>query len=178
MTDDEKDNGKVTYYYSREARLERASQAIKDLNDPSKRPKGGFFRVLFATRGSRFLLFSIVVMCGAFFFISRYFAFRPRILGNNAVTISVVGAGEKSFFTIKKTVREASGRNLNVEIYTGTVDITVTLPETDNLIWFEKIIFNSEKEEVFTFEAPFREKKLLVLMEAGGEQIRFMANPK
>ena len=173
MMDDELNDGRVTFYYSRENRLKRASQAVKDINEPYVPRKSGLFRTLTSTRPLRFLFLSVITICVAITILSRFlYVEGVRELGNNKVAVSIVGSGENSYITVKKTVMKPGGKSGNTGMpYAGPVNIAVALPDDGNQVYAERIYFGAGEEEIFRFVAPFRGKKLLVLLEAGSEQV-------
>ena len=173
--DDDFNNGRVNFYYSREKRLERASQAVKDINEPYVPRKAGLFRTLTSTRPLRFLFLSVITICVAITILSRFlYVEGVREIGNNKVAVSVIGSGENSYITVRKTMLKSGGKSGNAGIsYAGPVDIAVAIPGEGNQIHVERIYFGPDQEEIFRFVAPFREKKLLILMEAGSDQVHF-----
>jgi hypothetical protein len=164
----------LVFYYSREKRLERASQAVRDMNDASPARKSGLFRTLTSTRPLSLLFVSMVTLCVAVILLSRFSGGgRNAALGNNTVRVSAVTAGEKAYVTVKKNAR-------NDGAYTGPVDTVVSLPvqgEETPPVYVERIYFTMEQEETFRFSVPFTGKKLLVLMEAGDDRVLFTINP-
>ena len=175
-TGKEYDDGRITFYYSREERLKKAPKAVRDINEPYIKPKPNLFRTLTATRPLTFLFISIITICAAMIFLSRFLtAEGVRTLGNNTVSVSVIGAGDASYITIKKTVPDSARQALRQTAgfegtYNGAVDIAVSLPGEGNPIYTERIYFQPVEEEIFRFSAPLRGKKLIILMEAGRER--------
>ena len=173
MTDDELNDGRVNFYYSREKRLQRASQAVKDINEPYVPRKAGLFRTLTSTRPLRFLFLSVITICVAITILSRFlYVEGVREIGNNKVAVSVIGSGENSYITVRKTMLKSGGKSGNAAMpYAGPVDIAVALPDDGSQVYAERIYFGPGQEEIFRFVAPFKGKKLLLLMEAGSEQV-------
>ena len=166
MSDDELNDGRVTYYYTREERLKKAPKSIRDYYNSPKPRRRGFFGIFTSTKPLTFLFLSVITLCVAIIMLSRFLtAEGVRSLGNNTVTVSVIGAGENSYITINKT----SPGNA----YSGAVDVAVSLPGEGNQIYTERIYFGMEEEEIFRLRIPFGGKKLVILMEAGTEQVHF-----
>lgn len=173
MNNDDLNDGRVTFYYSREERLKRASKPVRDINNQVTPQKKGLFRTLTSTKPLTFLFISIITICAALLIMSRFLnAEGVRVIGNNTITVSVIGAGENSYITVRKTVRQKSGHNTDIG-YAGPVDIAVSVSGEGNPIYAERLYFGSEQEEIFRLVAPFRGKKLIILMEAGAERIYF-----
>ena len=174
--DDKYNDGRVTFYYSREERLKRAPRAVQDLNNNSAPQKKGLFRTLTATKPLAFLFISMITICAAVVILSRFLNVEGvRVLGNNTIVVSVIGSGENSYVTVKKTVRKGDSQG---GVYAGPVDIAVSIPEEGNPIHVERLYFGPEEEEIFRFVVPFRGKKLIILMEAGAQRVHFTVVPE
>ncbi|MDR0448764.1 MAG: hypothetical protein LBH07_08860 [Treponema sp.] len=182
--DDEFGNGRYTFYYSREKRLEKASKAVRELNETSSYRKPGLFRTLTATQPLRFLFISIITICAMLFILTRFLNVEGvRVIGNNTVEVSIITARDNSYVTVKKTIKQPGilQKTGQEGAYAGVVDIAVSLSESGNsgghsaeaLVHVEQIYFGPEPEEVFRFSVPFRGKKIFVLMDAGVERILF-----
>ena len=171
--DNDYDDGRLNFYYSREERLKKASQAVRDINDRKVPHKKGLFRTLTATKPLTFLFLSIITICAAMIILSLFMNSEGvRELGNNSVSVSAIGYGENSYITVKKAVKPSGGRRSGHGVaYAGPVDIAVSIPGEGNPIHVERLYFGMENEELFRFIAPFRGKKLVVLMDALSEQV-------
>ncbi|MDE5899579.1 MAG: hypothetical protein K2H09_10025 [Treponemataceae bacterium] len=85
------DSGGLHFYYNREERLARAPEIVREYYaGRGPRPVRGFFRVLVATRGNRFLLFAVVVFMAAVWM----FTF---LSGRNAASIAGTSAELSAF---------------------------------------------------------------------------------
>ena len=62
----------LNFHYSREERLKRAPQSVKDYYDGKMNIKRGIFRSLVATQANRYMLFSIALCMAALFFVSKF----------------------------------------------------------------------------------------------------------
>jgi hypothetical protein len=179
MEDNEiEDDGRITFYYSREERLKRAPQTVRDINELPVHRRKGLFRTLTATRPLAFLFISMITLCVAIGILSWFLSAEAvRTLGNNSVTVSVFGAEDKSYITVKKAVSQAAGGT-----YTGAVDIAVSVSNTknsgSNSVYTQRVYFTPEQEEEFRFPVPFSGKKILVLVEAGTERALFTVTSK
>jgi hypothetical protein len=166
-------NGRpLVFYYSREKRLERASPAVRELNEASSSRKPNLFRTLTSTRPLTLLFVSMITLCAAIVLLSR-FSGGGGALGNNTVQVSAASAGGKAYITVQKTARHDG-------TYTGPVNTAVSLPargEELPPVHVERIYFTLEQEETFRFSVPFTGKKLLILMEAGEDRTLFTLNP-
>ena len=54
------DKQELHFFYNREERLKNAPQIVQDYYSGKFKPTKGFFRVMFATKGNRFLFVSLV----------------------------------------------------------------------------------------------------------------------
>jgi len=176
---EEFDDGRVTFYYSRDERLKKAPQSVRDLNSAAPLKKQGLFRTLTATRPLAFMFVSMVTLCVAVVMLSLFLNNEGvRVLGKNTVTVSAINVGDKSYITVKKTIPNG----VIDGVYSGAVNVAVSLPDDgssgENPIHAERIYFTPEQEELFRFSVPFNGKKILILMEAGTEQIVYSIAPE
>jgi hypothetical protein len=164
------------FYYSRARRLERASEAVRAMNEPGppKRIKG--FRALTASKPQGFLLMSVILLAVVLVILSGVLSREDTstMLGGNAVAASALGFEGTTYVTIKKTVKQED------RAYTGTVDLAVSeaLPPGEESggrelpISTHRIFFSLEPEEEYRFSVPFEASRLLILMRAGEELVR------
>jgi hypothetical protein len=161
-------NQEVVFYYSRERRLARASDAVRAINEPGPAMKGGILRVLFATRAGTLLFITIAVLCVFILFV-HYTADRSDLkIGGNRVSVSALRYSGKTYVEIKK-------KALGNDYYTGTVDLALSIPqklmqgETEAPVTNQRIFFTLEENEEFRFPLPFDAPELILLMQAGNE---------
>jgi hypothetical protein len=169
----EKTEQELVFYYSRARRLERASQAVRELNDatPARRPS--LFGTLTATKPLAFLFISMVTIIVAFFVISSVSSRDDRSsLGGNFLSFSAMRFEGSSYVVIKKTISEKS------EPYTGIVDMAISISgksdeeySGDPPIANRRIFFSPEPEEEYRFVIPFEARELFILMRAGEEYL-------
>jgi hypothetical protein len=161
-------NQEAVFYYSREHRLTRASEAVRAINEPGPAMRGGILRVLFATRAGTLLFITIVILC--FFILFLYYTRgRPDLkIGGNRVSISALSFSGKTYVEITK-------KALGNDCYTGTVDLALSIPqklmegETEAPVANQRIFFTLEEDEEFRFSLPFNAPELILLMQAGNE---------
>ncbi|MDR0585837.1 MAG: hypothetical protein LBG26_01205 [Treponema sp.] len=176
------DDGRLTFYYSRERRLERASPEVRALNEFGPSQKTGLFRTLTSTKPLTFAFLSIITACAAmilFSFLNN--SSRTRVLDTEIVVSAIKGDG-KSYLTLKKTV---TGK----DPYTGAVNIAVSVkknppsdPSRENILpdpmYLETLYFSLEKEETYRFTAPMTGETLLVLAVLNNQTVLFTVNPR
>jgi hypothetical protein len=161
-------NQDVVYYYSRERRLARASDAVRAINEPGPPVKGGMVRVLFATRSGTLLFITIVILC-VFILFLHYTRGRPDMtIGGNSIAVSALRSEGSTFVEITK-------KALENDCYTGPVDLALSIPqnlmkgEVEAPVANQGIFFTPEETEGFRFSLPFTAPQLIILMRAGDE---------
>lgn len=170
---DEKD---IVFHYSRERRLEHASETVRKLNEEGKRHSFNLLRPLTATKPLAFLFFSIIVLVAIMYLFSFLFGGRDEIVfGGNTIQISAFTFEGKTYLTLNKKLKDKHN------FYTGTVDLAISpsdaspgdntesnLPENIE-IKTERIFFTSDAEENFKMAIPFEAAKLLILIQSEKE---------
>jgi hypothetical protein len=157
------------FYYSRARRLERASAAVRALNEASPERRPGIFKTLTATKPLAFLFMS-VVLAAAIFYLSAFLSRdKTPALGGNTLSFSALRFEGSSYIVLKKS---ASPR-----AYTGVVDMAISAaekagegsPPPAN----RSVFFSMEPEEEFRLAVPFEAPELLVLLRVGTEYGNF-----
>jgi hypothetical protein len=166
------------FYYSRERRLARATEQVRELNNaaPVKRP--GFIGALTANRSGAMVFVSIVAL--SIFFVI-YSLFMPKgnqaRLGENSLSVSAMGFPEAAYIAVKK-------KSLGEKSYTGTVDIAVSIPAGKNKsaedapIAAHRVFFTLEPEEDFRFSVPFTAEELILAVQAGEDLVTLRVKPE
>ncbi|MDR2103952.1 MAG: hypothetical protein LBP42_07620 [Treponema sp.] len=161
----------TVYYYSRDRRLARASEAVRALNDESPPPRPNLFRTLTATKPLALLFISLVVMV-VFISLTSLLTGSGRkiILGGNTLTASALRFQGLTYLVLKKTCKEEN------PVYTGAVDLAVSIPLSGDEagenppIAAERIFFSLNPEEEFRFSVPFEAPELLILVQTETER--------
>jgi hypothetical protein len=163
----------LVFYYSRARRLERASPAVRALNDAAPAKPPSLFRTLTATKPLTLLFMSIVIIV-VICFIALPFSSRETrpALGGNFLTFSALRFEGSSYIVIKRTVAEKK------EPYTGIVDMAISVYKNageespaDPPITNRRIFFSPEPEEEYRFALPFEARELFFIMRAGEEYL-------
>jgi hypothetical protein len=188
-TDDQFDEKDIVFRYSRERRLERASETVKKINEEGKKFSFSLFRPLTATKPLSFLFASIVVLVAVMLLFSYLFGSKKEtVFGGNSISVSAFTFEGKTYLTLNKKIHDKNN------FYTGTVDLAVspenasqgdaspgdasqggkppgdTSPEI--IIENERIFFTSEDEEIFKMALPFEAERLLILIQGEKEMQR------
>ena len=179
--------GEAVFYYSRERRLARASQTVRDLYDTSPASRPTLYSALTGgTRSGAMLLITIVVVSFVLMFLSRGLkASGGARLAGNTLTVSAMsfpaqeGEDEASatyIAALKKTDSERA--------YTGPVDVAVSIYQKeggageDMPIAARRIFFTLEPEEDFRFSVPFTAPELILVFRAEEELATLLVKPE
>jgi hypothetical protein len=155
------------FYYSREHRLERASQQVRDLNlSPPPKPQG-LIRTLTATKSGAILFVTIVILSVFIFFMYQIQGGKGGAnLGGNVLSLSGRAYSGATYLLVKK---KAQGDNF----YAGPVELAISIPEKklspgeEAPIENRTIFFTLEEDEEFPLSLPFEAPELLVVIRAG-----------
>ena len=156
FSDDEKN---LVFHYSRDQRLRRADDRVRDLNDPRPRRRPGLFRTLTATRSGAFLLLAIVMLAltatvTTFLLPSE----NAADLAGNALSLSAFRFQGSTYVALKKTAK--------AKAYTGPVELVVSpVPEDGSAPKPESIVFSLKKEEEFRFAVPGEAARVLAVIQ-------------
>ena len=164
------------FHYSRERRLERASERVQSFNQGSyTRPS--IRKTLFGTRGNIIMFLSIIVI-SVFGVAISYFTREPppataMTLGRNSLTLAILRVEETLILAIVKNA-PSSG-----EFYTGDVDIAVIPAEPrinpaeareEPRVFSHRVFFHPAATETFHIALPFEGDDFILVMRAGEEQ--------
>ena len=145
----------TVFYYSREHRLSRAPQRIRDFNE-ERTGKSGRSKGLFSNKGNMFILISILVICAMFALNSRISGAVSEVkLGGNTVALNIVMEEGVQMLSI---VKRAAGKG---DVYAGEVDVAVSpvKPKSrageESPVFTQRIFFHPVESEVFSFSLPF-----------------------
>ena len=169
MSDNNRD---PVFYYSRDRRLQRASQTVQDAY---KQPKRRGLIGLFGSRGNFMILICIILII-AMIGLGNFIVRRndgPR-LGGNILNLSIVSEEEVLLLGLLK---RAPARG---EIYIGDVDIIVS-PSGNALdepeFFVHRVIFNPVEKETFFIALPFEGDDFFVILRTKDEQVAFSLKP-
>jgi len=152
----------LAFHYSRERRLANAPKEVQDLYKEQKKGGFGLFTSLIADKPRRTLFVIIILLCAAILILSATGYFDTfHSLDGNRIDITGTSFEGITIISIKKTVR-------NTEAYSGAVDIAVSVPVTsdDFPVFYHRIFFTLEKEEMYRFSVPFDSPELLVVLQS------------
>jgi len=181
LTPKKQDDDKLIYYYSREKRLDKASDAVRNLYSHEKPARGGLLRPLIANKGRTFIFTSILLMCAVLFLINILDLSGSYNLAGNKITAQALKYEGAIIVLVKKTSSKNWLGKLRADtIYTGAVDIRAFPVKTASLAdagetgtaFMNRITFTGEAEQEFRFTLPFETDTVLLILQAGSKQAR------
>ena len=166
-------NEEPVYYYSRENRLARASQRVRDHNENQGKTK--FTKAIAGHRSNLIILMCILVIFLMYFIVSRITAptVSEIILGNNTLTVSVNQQESQLFLSVRKTVIP------DTVPYTGLVDIVISpiqSGDSETQIHSQRIFFSISPTEHYLIALPFDASRFLVLFNTEYETLGTRVN--
>jgi hypothetical protein len=182
----------TVFYYSRERRLARASQAVRDLYDVSPASRPTLFKALTGgNRAGAIVLITIVVVSFASMILSRGLRESGGTkLGENRIDVSALSfparenetpdTSNESAVTYIAFTKKANSE----KAYTGTVDIAVSIYQKDTSagedapISTHRVFFTIEPEEDFRFSVPFTGPELIMVFRAEDELATLRVKPE
>ncbi|GMO33635.1 MAG: hypothetical protein Ta2F_09550 [Termitinemataceae bacterium] len=188
------DESKITsndlhFYYSREKRLAKAPQSVRDLYKPLKPKRFGFFSSLVDTKPKAMMFIGIVILSITILLYTYVMPQNPLLIGNE-ITASALEYQGATFVVITKTANTKQKsildrvkgfnrfKNMPQPIYTGIVDVTVAeytqnadSPEAEVNKSNHQFFFSDSEQEDFRFQVPFKTKELFIYMQAEGKVI-------
>jgi len=176
LTEDDSNKKEIVYHYSREHRLRNASPELRALNDgDTSRPSLG--KVMFGSRGNKFLILGIVVICIFGFIINHINRETPAgsilTLGGNSLALAVLNVEELLILWIVKNAPERG------EFYIGEVDIAISpvFPRAregevreEPPVFAHRVMFNPVVHETFYISLPFDGEDFIIILRAGDAQ--------
>jgi len=170
----------LPFYYSRERRLEKAPEAVRNFYNGQQSVRTGLLYSLTADRPRKILFFMIILLCMTILFLSILGYFDTSyLLDGNKIEITAASYEDAVIIVLKKTIK-------NKDAYNGAVDIAVSpvvMSGEDYSLFTHRIFFTAENEEPYRFAVPLSEgtagnsEMLMVLQsEKSTLQIKFKPN--
>ena len=161
------ENEEIVYYYSRENRLARGSQRLREHNENQRDTrfisKNKLVRAVAGHRGNLFILLSLMVIFLMYFIIDRITA--PSVsditVGNNSLNITIDEQDSLLFLSVRKTAITDSFP------YTGAVDIVISPVQSggEAPIFSQRIFFTHSTTENYLISLPFDGSRFIVLFQ-------------
>jgi len=161
----------IVYHYNRERRLEKSSQAVRDMYNEPPRRRFGFMHALTSSRPNALLFGTIIFLC-AVMVIFSYLGLAGNTSELEGNILSVKGNWHEGaiIINVKKTFRKDKFAR-STKPYTGPVNIAVFLPAKKGMeqqtanIFRHRIFFTNEQEEHYYFTVPFNQSELAFIFQ-------------
>jgi len=168
----------IVYHYSRERRLEKAPQVVRDLYNPEAQHRFNLLKPLVRTRPLAMMFFSIMVAAVLIVLVSLLgLAGTSYVLEGNHLSIQAIKFEGTIIMAINKSARKgALDRFARAVPYTGAVEIAIQpLQVNDEVpqdLFFNKIFFTFEPEEFYRFSVPFDADELAMVLRSENKTLR------
>ncbi|MDR2842281.1 MAG: hypothetical protein LBV52_03660 [Spirochaetaceae bacterium] len=160
-----KDDSKISekdlvFYYSREERLKKAPQCVRDLYEAQPVKRFAFFRSLVDTRTKAFMFISIIAICLVVLAMTYLVPQKTgkELLGNE-ITASAIRYDGATFVVIKKTIKK-------IGAYTGIVDVNIASIANGKNQYDSEIFWTDAAEEEARYRLPFNANEISIQMQA------------
>jgi hypothetical protein len=164
----------VTFYYNRERRLERASPAVRMLNEEGPPVRGGVIRSLTSTKPHQVLFISIlIIMAMIMVFSALSGGSHSLTMIGNTLRISAGRSGDESFIVINKTIVVKEANPYIGEVYVAVSPIlrsSKKIASADIPVFTAQIFFTLEQEEEYRLALPFTGENYMLLFQVGDQQ--------
>jgi hypothetical protein len=149
------------YYYSREHRLQRASQKVKDFNAHLRKGRPNVFASLTSTRSNTVLLITIMLMCVCIALLSRL---TREISTYTLAGTSISATAKRSGTTIYLDITKVGSA------YIGAVTVGCAARSEPDALTVQKIFFTPDEEETFHLSFPFQDSHILIVLQTETEE--------
>ncbi len=156
-----RDDGLV-FHYSRERRLEHATEAVRRLNDPAHRRRPSLFQTLVPNRASAFLLLAIFILSSTVV-VTRLIVPPPHTatLAGNRLALSAFRYQGGTYLAFKKS-------SLGEGAYRGPAELTIADPLGGGVLATRTITLGAEKAEEFRLSVDGEHEQVVVTVTGGG----------
>jgi hypothetical protein len=169
----------LTYYYSREHRLAKAPQSVRDLYNEAPKKRGGLFRSLLDSKPKAMLFASIVILCVAILFLTTFgYTGSDYELDGNKLSVQAVKFEGAVIGAVRKSINKNFAGRITSP-YTGAVSIAVMTPDTlPEDIFYHRIFFTLESQEQFRFSVPFDSDELTFFFQTEKKSLNMTIKPE
>ena len=176
----------ITYHYSRERRLEKAPQAVRDLYKEQPRRRFSLLGPLTGSKPQAMMFFSIVIaslMIAAISYLSL--ASDTYDFDGNRLSVEAIIFENTTIVALKKTVRKNTLARMS-KPYNGAVNIAVApaikagsgqvmQPED---VFYHRVFFSGESQEIYRFALPFDADELLIVFQSENKTLSVRVKPE
>jgi len=167
------DENNLVFHYNREHRLSKAPQAVRDMyNKPQSPYRFNLLKPLVSTRPLAIMFGSIIIACILILVISVLgLAGNSYNLDGNRLSLQAIQYEGAIIVAVKKTIPKDIFTRLSSAAapYSGAVDIAVqpvikaASDQKPQAVFYHKIFFTLEPEEIYRFSVPFDAKDLALV---------------
>ncbi|MDR1636838.1 MAG: hypothetical protein LBR93_05820 [Treponema sp.] len=173
LTENRPGEDEMVFYYSREKRLAKAPQRVRDLYEKSAQPKFNLLRPLTATKPLATLFATVLILSA----ISAIVAFsgitgRSYKFQGNSITVEA----QRYQGTVIVTVRKKPDPEARTAKGGGLTDILISPAGErggESSGFSHRIVFSPGKEEEFRMVAPFDSRELIFHIQGESELLEF-----
>jgi len=168
---------KLTFYYNREHRLEKAPQAVRDLYDINKKNfRFGLIKVLVADKPRAMIFFTILIMTGVILILSLLnYTDNSYSLDGNKLEINGIKYEGMTILAIRKTRKNAE------TAYSGVINIAVSpmVQKGEEFpVFYHRVFFSMENEENYHFTVPYDTPELLMILQTEKNTLKIRYRPE
>ncbi|MDR0487290.1 MAG: hypothetical protein LBG91_03485 [Treponema sp.] len=168
----------LNFHYSREHRLAKAPQAVKDLYaEQPKHSRFNLLRPLVSTKPKAMLFFSIITICAVVYVLSLMGYFdNSHLLEGNKIIIRAAAYEGATVIVVRKILKKGS------KGYGGAVDIAVSpvvkAEDEEFPVFYHRVFFTMETEEEYRFAVPFDSPELALVLQTERAELRVKIKPE
>ena len=170
LSNERVDGEQLNFHYSRDRRLEKAPQSVRDLYKDEPPRRFGLLRSLVGSRSRAMMFGSIVLICAAMLTLSVLgYTSDTYSLAGNTLSVQADNYEGAVMVTLRKTLKK-SGLFPGGDAYTGAVDIAVSPSRTDTSaeappVYYHRVFFSLESAEEYRFSVPFDSGELTMVLQ-------------
>ncbi|MDR2717848.1 MAG: hypothetical protein LBB89_07290 [Treponema sp.] len=162
----------LVFHYNRERRLAKAPQIVRDLYKAEPPRRFSLLRPLISTKPLAMMFGSIVVTSILILVVSALgLAGNSHNLDGNRLSLQAIQYEGAVIVVVKKTLPKGvlARFSSTTTAYTGAVDIAVqpvikaAVEQEPQAVFYHKIFFTLEPEEIYRFSVPFESGELAIV---------------
>ena len=170
------------FYYSRERRLAKAPQAVRDLYKEEPPLRFNLLRPLIGSRPRAMMFGCIVLICATMLILSIFgYTGGSYALAGNSLSVQARHYDGALVVTLKKTVKKG-GLFPTDAPYTGAVDIAVSPAARDAgetpPVFYHRVFFSIETAEEYRFSVPFDSDELVMVLQSETKSLSLKLRPE
>jgi hypothetical protein len=172
------DEENLHFHYSRESRLAKAPQSVRDLYAGKKPARFSLLRPFISNKPTSMLFFAIVVLCATLIVLSVT-GYLDKSYSMDGVRLEIKGIRyeEMVIMVVRKTLKKG-----NFSGYTGAVDVAVSpaVKSKDEKypVFYHRIFFSFEPEEEYRFAVPFDSEELVMVLQTEKSSLQIKMKPE